>query len=49
MYTSYEPVQLWYLVMNSFVHSLMYSYYALRVSHIIIMQDSLQVNWEIIL
>lgn len=31
MYAYYEPNQLWYIVMNSFVHSLMYTYYALRV------------------
>lgn len=31
MYSYYEPNQLWYIVMNSFVHSLMYTYYALRV------------------
>jgi len=30
MYETYEPVQLWYIVMNSFVHSIMYSYYALK-------------------
>jgi len=30
MYTWYEPAQQWYVVMNSFVHSFMYSYYALR-------------------
>jgi len=30
MYYHYEPVQMWYIVMNSFVHSWMYSYYALR-------------------
>jgi len=30
MYSWYEPVQQWYVVMNSFVHSFMYSYYALR-------------------
>jgi elongation of very long chain fatty acids protein 6 len=30
MYNWYEPVQMWYIVMNSFVHSFMYSYYALR-------------------
>jgi elongation of very long chain fatty acids protein 6 len=30
MYEAYEPNQLWYIVMNSFVHSVMYSYYALR-------------------
>lgn len=32
MYPYYEPVQMWFVVMNSFVHSLMYPYYALRVS-----------------
>jgi len=30
MYHWYEPVQQWYVVMNSFVHSFMYTYYALR-------------------
>jgi len=30
MYQWYEPNQLWYIVMNSFVHSLMYTYFALR-------------------
>jgi len=30
MYSWYEPVQQWYVVMNSFVHSFMYSYYALK-------------------
>lgn len=30
MYHWYEPVQQWYVVMNSCVHSFMYSYYALR-------------------
>jgi elongation of very long chain fatty acids protein 6 len=34
MYHWYEPNQLWYIVMNSFVHSLMYSYYALRAMKI---------------
>jgi len=29
MYHWYEPVQQWYVVMNSFVHSFMYTYYAL--------------------
>lgn len=32
MYHWYEPNQLWYIVMNSFVHSIMYTYYALRVT-----------------
>jgi len=31
MYEAYEPNQLWYIVMNSFIHGLMYSYYALKV------------------
>jgi elongation of very long chain fatty acids protein 6 len=30
MYEAYEPNQLWYIVMNSFIHGLMYSYYALK-------------------
>jgi len=30
MYASYEPNQLWYIVMNSFVHSIMYFYYFLK-------------------
>lgn len=34
MYSYYEPNQLWYIVMNSFVHSFMYSYYALRAMKI---------------
>ena len=32
MYEAYEPNQLWYIAMNSFIHSVMYSYYALKVS-----------------
>lgn len=32
MYPFYEPAQMWYVVMNSFVHSLMYPYFALRVN-----------------
>lgn len=39
MYHWYEPNQLWYIVMNSFVHSLMYSYYALRVKLIDLFDD----------
>ncbi|KAJ6634798.1 Elongation of very long chain fatty acids protein 6 [Pseudolycoriella hygida] len=34
MFYFYEPNQLWYIVMNSFVHSLMYTYYALRAMKI---------------
>lgn len=34
MYSYYEPNQLWYIVMNSFVHSFMYTYYALRAMKI---------------
>lgn len=30
MYHWYEPAQQWYVVMNSFVHSFMYTYYALK-------------------
>jgi len=30
MYEAYEPNQLWYIAMNSFIHSVMYSYYALK-------------------
>jgi len=30
MYEAYEPNQLWYVVMNSFIHGLMYSYYAIK-------------------
>jgi len=30
MYLPYEPNQLWYIVMNSFIHGRMYSYYALK-------------------
>jgi len=34
MYHWYEPAQQWYVVMNSFVHSFMYTYYALRALRI---------------
>jgi hypothetical protein len=32
MAVDYEPHQLWYIVMNSFIHSFMYSYYALKAA-----------------
>ncbi|KAG4081199.1 hypothetical protein HA402_003226 [Bradysia odoriphaga] len=34
MYPFYEPIQMWFVVMNAFVHSLMYPYYALRAMKI---------------
>lgn len=33
MYSHYEPIQIWYVAMNAFVHSVMYPYFALRVIH----------------